>query len=152
LTGDRKPFPYLQTEANETSGQFSPDEKWVAYVSNESGRNEVYIQSFPTPGGKRQVSTNGGVAPRWRRDGKEIFYVSADRKMMAVSVRGENPLEVGVPAPLFLVQIIDANTTPSSRASYAVSSDGRRFLVDLPAQMGRYYTVMMNWASGVRRR
>jgi Tol biopolymer transport system component len=72
---DRKPFPVVQTKFNEHSGQFSPDGKWIAYMSSESGRYELYVQLFPGPGGKTQISASGGRSPRWRRDGKEMFYV-----------------------------------------------------------------------------
>src|SRR5437867_2756230 len=87
LTGDRKPFVYLQTPFEETGGKFSPDGKWVAYRSDESGRNEIYIQSFPTSGMKWQVSSKGGSSVRWRRDGRELFYLALDRKIMSVQVR-----------------------------------------------------------------
>ena len=82
MFGDRKPFPFLQTPFNEAFARFSPDGKWIAYSSNESGRNEVYVAPFPGPGGKFQVSNASGLAARWRRDGKELFYMAADRRMM----------------------------------------------------------------------
>ena len=85
-SADSKPISYLQTPFNESDARFSPDGKWIAYQSNESGQNQVYVQSIPTGGGKWQISTSGGSAPRWRRDGKEIFYVSADQKLMAVPI------------------------------------------------------------------
>jgi serine/threonine protein kinase/Tol biopolymer transport system component len=86
ISGDQKPFPYLHADFSEAQGRFSPDGKWVAYVSNESGKWEVYVQSFPVPGGKWQVSNSGGAQPQWRRDGSELFYISSDRKLMAVDV------------------------------------------------------------------
>jgi Tol biopolymer transport system component len=73
LFGDQKPTPFIQTEFNESQGRFSPDGRWVAYISNESGPFQIYVQSFPSSGGKWQVSTNGGAQPQWRRDGKELF-------------------------------------------------------------------------------
>ena len=87
LEGDRKPFPFLQTPFKETQARFSPNGRWVAYVSNESGRNEVYVQTFPASGGKWPVSTKGGTSPLWRGDGKELFYDSGDGKLMAVEVK-----------------------------------------------------------------
>ena len=87
LFGDRKPFPFVATSVNKGNGQFSPDGRWVAYQSNESGRYEVYVQPFPGPGGKWQVSTDGGIAPRWRRDSKELFYIAPNGKLMAVPIR-----------------------------------------------------------------
>ena len=85
LSGDRKPMPVLHSEFNESQGQFSPNGRWIAYVSDESGMPQVYVQSFPTLTGHWQVSPDGGTQPRWRRDGKELFYLAPDRKLMAVS-------------------------------------------------------------------
>src|SRR5262249_44768368 len=87
LDGDRKPVPYLQTESNECHARLSPDGKWLAYVSDETGRAEVYVQRFPTPGNRVLISANGGDQPAWRRDGKELYYLAPDRKLMAVAVK-----------------------------------------------------------------
>ena len=101
-TGERKPFPYLQTPAMENGGAFSPDGNWIAYNSDESGRVEVYVESFPTHGGKRQISLAGGSGPRWRADGKELYYYSLDGRLMAVSVTGGGAsLTTGTPTVLF---------------------------------------------------
>jgi Tol biopolymer transport system component len=86
LDGDRKPFPLIQTEFNESQSQFSPDGRWVAYVSDETGGPQIYVQSFPKLTGKWQVSTDGGTQPRWRHDGKELFYLALDQQLMAVTV------------------------------------------------------------------
>jgi Tol biopolymer transport system component len=87
LGRDRKAFPFLHTEFNESRGQFSPDGKWVLYTSDESGRDEVYIASFPDSGARMRISKDGGTYPRWRRDGKEIFYLTPDNKLTAVEIR-----------------------------------------------------------------
>jgi Tol biopolymer transport system component len=87
LSGDRKPVPFLQTEFNETQGQFSPDGRWMAYTSDDSGIEQIYIQPFPASGGKRLISSSGGAQPRWRGDGKELFYISPDRQLMTVTIR-----------------------------------------------------------------
>ena len=87
LSGDKKPVPFLKTPFEERDGQFSPDGKWVAYQSNESGRSEIYVQPFPGPGRKLQISSSGGAQPRWNKNSKEIFYVSLDSKMMAAPVK-----------------------------------------------------------------
>ena len=92
LAGDRKPFPVLQTPFDETSGQFSPDGRWVAYQSNESKTMQIYVRPFPGSGGQWQVSTEGGSQPRWGPDGKELFYVAPDARLMAV------PIAVGADA------------------------------------------------------
>ena len=89
---DRKPIPYLQTDFNELHGQVSPDGQWLAYTSDESGTWEVYVQSFPVLGHRRTISTNGGAQPRWRKDGKELFYLASDRRLMTVrSNRSSTP-------------------------------------------------------------
>src|SRR5262249_31242771 len=104
MDGDRKPFPVVQTNSVERDAQFSPNGKWIAYQSNESDRFEIYVQPFPSPGGRSLVSTNGGAQPRWRRDGKELFYIGLDDRLMAVPIR-LNPngqtVEVGAATPLF---------------------------------------------------
>ena len=87
MTGERKPFPVLQTRFDEIQGEFSPDGRWLAYASNESGRYEIYVQTFPVTGGKWQISVAGGLQPRWRRDGQELFYVAPDNRLMAAPIR-----------------------------------------------------------------
>jgi len=149
LSGDRKPIPFLNTQFNEARGQFSPDGRWIAYGSNESGGDEVYVAPFPGPGGKRQVSTAGGGSPRWRRDGSEIFYLAPDNKLMAAAVNGRGTsFEVGVVKPLF-----DARPTTGGRFSYAVTADGQQFLVNTVTEQAASapITVVVNWAAGVRK-
>ncbi len=124
-SGDRQPFPFLQTEFNELQAQFSPDRKWIAYISDESGAPEVYVQTFPASSGRWRVSTGGGTQPRWRRDGRELFYIAADRKLMAVDVKLGATFEAGVPRPLFGTR---AFNVANAGNSYAVSADGQRFL------------------------
>ena len=97
LEGDKKPVPYLQTEFEEVLGQFSPDGRWVAYASNESGRSEIYVQPYPADGGKWQVSTDGGIQPRWREDGKELFYLTGDDRVMTAEIEAGETFQPGVP-------------------------------------------------------
>jgi Tol biopolymer transport system component len=129
LTGDGKPIPISNTLFEERSGRFSPDGGWVAYQSNETGRFEIYVQPFPGPGVRLNVSTTGGTDPRWRPDGKELFFMAPDGKLMAASVRSPAAtFEAGSPVPLFQTRV------PTSGAAYlmpqyAVSNDGR-FLVN----------------------
>ncbi len=150
LSGDKRPFPFLKTSFAEREGQFSPDSKWVAYQSNESGQFEIYVQPFPGPGGKLQISSNGGAQPRWNRNGKEIFYVSLDSKMMAAPVRlspdGQS-LETGTPVALFPVRIAGGPLPGRNKQQYAVSSDGLRFLVNLAVDEGAAspITLIYNW-------
>ena len=101
---DRKPFPLVQTEFEERGAKFSPDGRWIAYQSNESGQFEIYVQPFPGPGAKTRISTAGGAQVRWRQDGKELFYLALDGRLMAVSIRlpvSGPTVEAGTPAPLF---------------------------------------------------
>src|SRR5260370_40990503 len=100
LTGHRKPFPFLQTEFAESYGKLSPDGRWLAYESNETGTPEVYVQAFPGKEGKWQVSAKGGTRCRWSRDGKELFYIAGDNKMMAVGVKNGAKFDHGVPKAL----------------------------------------------------
>jgi serine/threonine protein kinase len=149
--GDRKPFPFLQSEFNERVGRFSPDGRWIAYCSDESGAWEVYVQSFPVSGGKWQVSTNGGYNPAWRRDGKELFYISADKKMMAVDVKGEGAVfQRGVPKALFNLQI---PTLFDIRARFAVTADGQKFLISnmLGENASAPIAVVLNWTSDLKK-
>jgi eukaryotic-like serine/threonine-protein kinase len=149
LFGDRKPIPFLQTEFNEGQGQFSPDGRWMAYSSDESGRREVYVQAFPASSGKWQISTAGGAFPRWRRDGKELFYLAADQKLMAVAVQADSTLQAGRPQALFDAHVFGAPIVP-----YSVSADGQRFLVNTPAQEvnSSPITVVLNWTSELKKR
>ena len=148
--GDKKPFPFLKTPFEERNGQFSADGKWIAYQSNESGRFEIYVQPFPGPGGKFQISSNGGAQPRWNKNGKEIFYVSLDSKMMAVPVKltadGQS-IETGTGATLFPVRIPGGPVSAFNKQQYAVSSDGQRFLVNLTVDNGAAspITLIYNW-------
>jgi eukaryotic-like serine/threonine-protein kinase len=125
LEGERKPFPFLQTNSNELVPSFSPDARWVAYESDESGRMEIYVAPFPGPGGKRQVSLAGGVFPRWRGDGKELYYLAANNHLMVTEVNGTgSAFEVGAARPLFEAR----QTGPGY--FYAVTPDDQRFLVN----------------------
>jgi serine/threonine protein kinase len=150
LFGDLKPFPYLHSEFNELDAKLSPDGEWIAYTCDETGRSEIYVQTFPKPEGKWQVSTSGGRLPVWSRDGKELFFISAAQKMMAVEVKsGSKPgarFEAGVPKPLF-----DTHLEVPFSPSFDVSKDGR-FL--LPTRTGQGstspITVIVNWTTGLK--
>lgn len=152
--GDRKQFPYLNTQFNEQEGTFSPDGRWIAYMSDESGRDEIYVQTFPLSGAKFQVSTGGGSEPYWRKDGAELFYVEANRNLMAAPVKPGPSLQVGLPRSLFR---LPGNTDRemslrSGRHSYAVSGDGQRFLVPVPVARGAApsITVWLNWTGDLK--
>jgi len=150
LFGDRKPILYLRTGSDEWQGQLSPDGRWMAYTSNESGRSEVYVQALPISGGKWQISTNGGVYPRWRGDGKEIFYLAQDRKVMAVTVKADSTFETGVPAELFPTQVAQV---VGVRNPYAVTADGQRFLINTRVEEAgsSSIAVVINWHAGLKK-
>jgi Tol biopolymer transport system component len=153
LDGDRKPAPYLRTEFSEVLGQFSPDGRWVAYVSNESGRDEVYVQPDPASGGKWQVSTDGGSQPRWRADGKELFYLAPGDTMMAAPIEADVSFRPGVPAELFRVNGIVVPAGAGSYFHYDVTKDGQRFLIDVTSEEGEQtpLTVVQNWQAELGR-
>ena len=146
--GDRKSFPYLRNNSNEREAKLSPDHRWMAYMSDESKRSEIYVQTFPTPGGKRQISSNGGSFPVWSRDGKELFYIGAGGTIMAIDVRSDKSspaFEAGMPKPLFDARI--------AGAGFHVSNDGH-FLI--PTQVGQStstspITVVLNWQAGLNK-
>lgn len=147
----RPPSVFLQTKFDESHAQFSPDGRFVAYVSNESGRAEVYVQNFPGQDGKWQISTDGGDQPQWRRDGKELFYIAADKTLMAVSVSTGDALEAGVPVPLFKTRV-PSPTISTDKNHYLVTADGQRFLVSqLEDRNTQPITVVLNWAANLKR-
>jgi Tol biopolymer transport system component len=142
----------VQTEFNEGHGRFSPDGKWVAYASDESGRAEVYVQPFPGPGQRWQISTTGGDQPAWRSDGKEFFYIAPDRKLMAVSIKAGTGIEAGVPQALFEAPVRTTSVT-GSRNQYIATPDGQRFLVItlLEEATRPPITVVTNWTAALRK-
>jgi Tol biopolymer transport system component len=159
MTGEHKPFPVVHTAFDETQGQFSPDVRWLAYTSNETGRTEVYVRPFPEAGGKLQVSTGGGSQPRWRPDGKELFYVAPDGKLMAapLSIAPQGRAVVpGTPVPLFQAHLASGNgislTGWQSRALYAVTSDGR-FLMNATTEGADAspITIVLNWQAALKK-
>ncbi len=149
LEGDRKPRPYLETKFDERDAQFSPDGRWMAYASNESGLVQVYVQSIPASGSKFQISNAGGIQPRWRRDGKELFYISADDKLMAVDVKINDTFVAGSPKALFDMQL---SMTVAGRWAYQPAADGQRFLVLSNARSSSpQIAVVLNWQAGLRK-
>jgi DNA-binding winged helix-turn-helix (wHTH) protein/Tol biopolymer transport system component len=147
---DRKPIPFLQTSFNEMHGQVSPDGRWLAYASDESGTWQVYVQTFPEPGAKRTISVGGGAEPQWRRDGRELYYLAPDGTLMAVAVSSSDDLfHAGRAAPLFQTRI--PADIIAFRNHYAASRDGQRFLVDA-ADDNEPINVVVNWTALVQAR
>lgn len=142
---DRQPISFLKTSFNEMHGQVSPDGRWIAYASDESGTWEVYVQTFPVPGAKRTISVRGGAEPHWRRDGRELFYLAPDGTLMAVPVKSsDETFSAGTASPLFQAHIPADIIT--FRNHYAASSDGQRFLVDT-ADDHEPVNVVINWTA-----
>jgi Tol biopolymer transport system component len=153
LPGDNAiPVPFMQTGFTEEQGRFSPNGRWVAYVSNESGLSEVYVREFAndfvggsaSTGTRMLVSRGGGTAPRWRGDGREIFYVAPNGKMMAVQVQAGQGIQVGTRTPLFQV--------PANRVVGDVTPDGKRFLLVTPVGPSASvpFTVVLDWTAGLK--
>ncbi|MCI0417362.1 hypothetical protein L0222_31745, partial [bacterium] len=144
LFGERKPFPFLATPAGEWGGQFSPDGRWIAYLSGESGRNQIYMKPFPGPGQSLQISYDGGQGIRWRKDGKELFYIRGDGKLMSVQLRVGVSVEASAPQALF-----DSGVTTDDPLLpyYDVSADGQRFIIVRPLEARKpgSITVVLNW-------
>ena len=165
MEGERKPFVFLKTSFDKGRGKFSPDGRWVAYMSNESGQYEIYVQPFfrggrqaqPAPvsgtssgasrGGQWQVSTSGGVSPRWRPDGKELYYIPPDGKLMAapIAVSGAT-IEPGTPLALFQPRIYGGGTDLNAGTSYDVSADGRFLINTVLEDAASPITLLQNWS------
>jgi Tol biopolymer transport system component len=149
-----QPFPVVQTDFDERNAQFSPDGKWIAYESTDSGRWEIYVQPFPGPGPRVQISVNGGAQVRWRGDGKELFFIALDDRLMAVPVAlpsNGGSADAGAPVPLFATHVGGA-VQSFSRQQYFVSPDGERFLMNTVLEGGPVapMTVILNWTPAGR--
>jgi dipeptidyl aminopeptidase/acylaminoacyl peptidase len=148
-----KPVPFARTGFNEEQGRFSPNGRWIAYVSNESGTNEVYVRALATDfsggsaaaGGRMLVSRDGGTAPRWRGDGNELFYLAPNGKMIAVAVTTHQEFQAGPSTPLF--------QTPPGAIVGDVTADGKRFLLVTPVGQSASapFTVVLNWMAGLKK-
>ncbi len=150
LQGDRKPRPFLRTPADEMNGVVSPDGHWLAYVSNESGRPEIYVQAFPEPGGGLPISTEGGGEPVWAHSGKELFYRNGD-KMMLVDVITQPVFEAQKPRMLFEdAHYVRVSSTPN----YDVSKDDQHFVMvraEEPPNV-RDANVILNWLDDLKKK
>jgi Tol biopolymer transport system component len=147
LDGSRAPFVYQKSEAAELQGQFSPDGRWVAYQSNETGRFEIYVRSFPKPGESIPISTAGGVYPRWSFDGRELYYIAPDAKLMTVPVSIKSgTLEAGTPTALFQTRRVGGGANVVGRGhQYDVAPDGR-FLINVETESSTPpITLVLNW-------
>jgi eukaryotic-like serine/threonine-protein kinase len=151
LDDTSKPVPFLQTNSDERQAKFSPNGRWIAYMSNEPGTNEVCVRPFPVTPGKWQVSTAGGEQPRWSRDGKELFYLSADHKLMSVEVNTDgSTFEHRTPTALFGIRVGGIDTPGKY---YDVTADGQRFILNNLVAEAAYtpITVVLNWTADLKR-
>ena len=138
----------LQTEFDKDDPRVSPDGRWIAYCSTESGQWEVYVAAFPTFTEKRQVSNAGGCQTVWRGDGKELFYLDLQGKITSVEVKGDVALQTGAPKALFQVPF----RTQVNESQFDVSGDGKRFLLSLPVgEESKPISVVLNWTAGLKR-
>jgi dipeptidyl aminopeptidase/acylaminoacyl peptidase len=150
-TGDRKPIPFLNGAYNEFSGRLSPDARYLAYVSDESGREEVYVQSYPDRSEKWQISTRGGDDPRWGPGGNELLYLSPEQQMVSVPIRLQPSFDPGVPVVLFNARVM---LPGQQRSHYAVTPDGQTFIMFTPslATATPTNTVVVNWMAEMSKR
>jgi WD40-like Beta Propeller Repeat len=148
MSGEGTPRQVVHTPSDERDGQFSPDGKWVAYQSDEAGRPDIYLQPFPEPGPKVRVSIDGGTQVRWRSDGKEIFYIAPDQRLMAVGIDlAAGGAAVGTPEPLFTTRLAPIRSI--SRQQYVVAPDGQRFLISSVEEPPTSpITLILNWKGG----
>ncbi len=149
LVGERKPAPVLQAPFNESQAVYSPDGRYIAYVSDESGRQEVYVQTSPLSAAKWRISPDGGSQPQWRRDGSELFYLTPDGRLMAAGVA--SGFEASSPTLLFRTEAMNQDVVGTA-SQYAVTSDGRRFLVSSPVdgQRSEPITVVLDWTADLK--
>jgi dipeptidyl aminopeptidase/acylaminoacyl peptidase len=148
LFGDRKPFNLLRTPFNEGEPALSPDGRWLAYRSNSPGRDEVLVRPFPGPGAEYRISRNGGWSPRWRGDGKELYFLTLDGTLMGANIATNGRFQASVPKPFFETRLSrDASLRP-----YDVTADGERFLVPVPlTRQSPPITVVLNWPQLIKK-
>jgi Tol biopolymer transport system component len=147
---EKKATPFVESPFDKIHGRVSPDGRWMAYATNDTGIYQIVVQSFPDPtGGKWQVTAQGGVEPKWRHDGRELYYLALDGKLMAVPVRGGPTFEVGTPIPLFETPLTVTRPIASRDRRYDVAADGR-FLIVAPIQSAAApVTVVVNWTTAL---
>jgi Tol biopolymer transport system component len=152
LFGERKPAPFLESTFDRIQARISPDSRFVAYTTNESGTFQIVVQTFPDPNsGKWQITAEGGVEPKWRHDGRELYYLALDGKLMAVPISGP-AFNAGKPAPLFQTPLTVSRSNPTRDRRYDVAPDGR-FLMVIPTATGPAlpYTVFVNWNAALEK-
>ncbi len=148
---DGRAIPVTELAGDETEGQFSPDGKWVAFVSTLSGRPEVYVQPFPEGASRTQVSIAGGTQIRWSADGREIYFIAPDGKLMAAPFAAGATPPVTLPVALFQTHLANGNNVIGNKAQYAVSRDGRFLLNSVVESPSAPIVVSVNWRKKLER-
>jgi eukaryotic-like serine/threonine-protein kinase len=152
MDGDRKPKPYLHSDFNENTGQFSPDGRYVAYISDQSGNFEVYVSSFPDPNTVRvPISHGGGYQPRWRWDGKELLYLAGDGKLMSVDVTLTPAFKASAPKALFQPPIFGGAANNGNREYWDIAPDGRFLILTNSGDASAPLTVVLNWQAALKK-
>ena len=151
-TGDRKPKPFLESQFDKFHARVSPDGRYIAFATNETGTYQVVVHTFPDPnGGKWTISAEGGVEPKWSRNGRELYYLAFDGKLMSVAINGPT-FSAGRPTPLFQTPLPVAPGSPTRDRRYDVASDGR-FLIVTPGERGAFapFTIVVNWTKALEK-
>jgi Tol biopolymer transport system component len=154
MSGDKKAVPFVESPFDKTHARVSPDGRWMAYSTNDSGTYQIVVQSFPDPnGGRWQITAQGGVEPKWRRDGRELYYLALDGKLMSVPLKADRTFEAGTPVPLFQTPLTVNRNQPERDRRYDVTPDGR-FLIVTPqaTPASTAVTAVVNWPSGLGER
>ena len=152
ITGDRKPKPFLESQFDKFHARVSPDGRYIAFATNETGTYQVVVHTFPDPnGGKWTISAEGGVEPKWSRNGRELYYLAFDGKLMSVAISGPT-FSAGRPTPLFQTPLSVAPASPTRDRRYDVASDGR-FLIVTPGERGAFapFTIVVNWPKALEK-
>jgi Tol biopolymer transport system component len=153
-SGQKKASPFIQSPFDKAHAKVSPNGRWIAYAANDTGMYQIVVQTFPDPnGGKWQITAQGGVEPKWSRDGRELYYLALDGKLMAVSIKGDRAIEAGTPAPLFQTPLTVNRAQLERTRRYDVAPDGR-FLIAAPIGTATAAPVIavVNWASGLQKK
>jgi Tol biopolymer transport system component len=150
MAADRKASPFIESPFDKAQARISPDGRWIAYVTDDSGAYQIVVQSFPDPnGGKWQITAQGGIEPKWRRDGRELYYLGFDGRLMSLPVKSDPTFEAGTPTPLFQTPLAVSRTQPPRDRRYDVAADGR-FLVAAPeGASSSSVTAIVNWVAGL---
>jgi dipeptidyl aminopeptidase/acylaminoacyl peptidase len=151
LSGEKKAHAFFESPFDKTHARLSPDGRWLAYSTNDSGMYQIAVQSFPDAnGGKWQITAQGGIEPKWRHDGHELYYLGLDGKLMAVPIKAEGTFEAGTPVALFDTPLPVNRTQPQRERRYDVAHDGR-FLLVVPvgSTVSAPVIAIVNWSSGL---